>query len=150
MRNNIRNTSFVIGIVLSCAYHTLALVTLRIQAHSFNAPGSRRIIGYQCENPVCGKVFANLFAYDQHRNHATKAGTLCASLTMRTELTGVRRVDRPLPDLHARPHTDLNGANSAKRMLMRNHCGCGSASTQSDEHVAVYNIDEFRPCSKFG
>jgi hypothetical protein len=142
MRSNIRNTSFVIGIVLSCAYPTLALVALTMQAHSLNAPSSRRIIGYQCKNPVCGKVFANLFAYDQHRNHATKAETLCASLTIRVELTGVRRVDRPIPDLHARPSTGLNGANSAKCMLMRNHCGCCSASTQSDEHVAVCNLDE--------
>ena len=141
MRSNIRNISFVIGIVLSCTYHTLALVDFTMQAHSLNAPSSRRIIGYQCKNPACGKVFANVCSYDQHRNHATKAGTLCASLTMRVELTGVRRVDRPIPDLHARPSTGLNGANSAKRMLMRNHssCGCCSAGTQSDEHVAVYN-----------
>ncbi len=150
MRNNIRNISFVIGIFLSCAYHTLALVALKMRAHSLNAPASRRIIGYQFKNPVCGKVFAKLFAYDQHRNHATKAGTLCASLTMRAELTGVRRVVRPIPALHARPRTGLDGANSEKRMLMRNHCGCCSASAQSNEHVALYNIDEFRPCSKFG
>ncbi len=141
MRSNIRNTSFVIVIVLSCAYHTLALVALTMQAHSLNAPNSRRIIGYQCKNPVCGKVFANVFAYDQHRNHATQAGTLCASLTMCVELTGLRRVERPIPDLHARPSTGLNGANSAKC----NHCGCCSASTQSDEHVAVYNLEQFRP-----
>ncbi len=101
------------------------------------------------QNPVCCKVFANLFAYDQHRNHATKAGTLCASLTMRAELTGVRRVDCPIPVLHARPRTGLNGANSAKRMFMRNHCGCCSASAQRDGHVALYNLDQFRPCSKF-
>ena len=90
-----------------------------MQAHSLNALASRRIIGYQCKNPTCGKVFANLFAYDQHRNHATKAGTLCASLTMRAELTGVRRVDRPVPVLHARQLPGLDGANSAKRMRMR-------------------------------
>jgi hypothetical protein len=136
MRSNIRNISFVIGIVLSCTYHTLALVDFTMQAHSLNAPSSRRIIGYQCKNPACGKVFANVWSYNQHRNHATKAGTLCASLTMRVELTGVRRVDRPIPDLHARPSTGLNGANSAKC----NHCGCCSASTQSDEHVAGYSI----------
>ena len=70
MRNKIRSIIFVIGIVLSSAYHTLALVPLTMQAHSLNAPASRRIIGYQCKNPTCGKVFANLFAYDQHRNHA--------------------------------------------------------------------------------
>ena len=116
MRNNIRSIGFII--VLSCAYHTLAsaLVALTMQAHTLSAPASRRIIGYQCKNPTCGKVFANLFAYDQHRNHATKAGTLCASLTMRAELTGVRRVDRPVPVLHARPLPGLDGANSAKRM----------------------------------
>jgi hypothetical protein len=38
---------------------------------------------------------------------------------MRDELTGVRRVDRPIPVLHARPRTGLDGANSAKRMWMR-------------------------------
>ena len=65
---------------------------------------------------------------------------------MRVELTGVRRVDRPIPDLHSRPSTGLNGANSAKC----NHCGRCSASTQSDEHVAVYNLEQFRPFSKFG
>ena len=64
-------------------------------------------------------MFANLFAYDQHRNHATKAEILCASLTMRAELTGVRRVDRPIPGLHARPLPGMDGTNSAKRMWMR-------------------------------
>ncbi len=29
-------------------------------------------------------------------------------------------------------------------------CGCCSAGAQSDEHVALYNLDEFRPCSKLG
>ena len=81
-------------------------------------------------------MFANLFAYDQYRNHATKAGILCASLTMRAELTGVRRVDRPVPVLHARPLPGLDGAQSACG------CGCCSASAQSDVHVALYNLDE--------
>ena len=81
-------------------------------------------------------MFTNVFAYDQHRNHATKAGTLCASLTMRAELTGVRRVDRPVPVLHARPLPGLDGAQSACG------CGCCSASAQSDVHVALYNLDE--------
>ncbi len=63
---------------------------------------------------------------------------------MHAELTGVRRVDRPIPVLHTRPRTGLNGpeANSAKRMLMRNHCCCCSASSQRDVHVALYNLDE--------
>ena len=137
MRNNIRNISFVIGIVLSCAYHTLALVALKMQAHSLNAPASRRIIGYQCKNPAChGKVFANVWAYDQHRTNAAKAGTLCASLTMRAELTGVRRVDRPVPVLHARSLPGLDGA--ALERTAQKACRCA----QSDEHVALYNLDE--------
>ena len=65
---------------------------------------------------------------------------------MRDELTGVRLVDRPVPVLHARPLPGLDGVNNAKRC----GCGCCSASAQSDEHVALYNLDEFRPCSKFG
>jgi hypothetical protein len=39
-------------------------------------------------------TFKNVFAYDQHSNHATRAGTLCASIMMREELIGVRRADR--------------------------------------------------------
>jgi hypothetical protein len=74
---------------------------------------------YQFTNSHCGKVFTNVFAYDQHRNHATKAGTLCASLTMLGELTGVRRVDSPTPVLHALPLPGLGGSNNAKRMWMQ-------------------------------
>jgi len=122
---NICNTILVLGIGLSYTY----AFTLTMDSHAFNAPS-------QFTNPHYGKVFTNVFAYDQHHNHTKKAGTLCASLTMRVELTGVRRVDRPVPVLHARPSTGLNGANSAKC----NHCECCSASTQSDEHVAGYSI----------
>lgn len=114
---NICNTIFLLGIVLTCTY----TLTLTMDAHAFNAPASRRIIGYQCKNPRCGKVFANVFAYEQHRNHSSRAGTLCASLTMRQELTGVRRADRSVPVLSARPHQGLDG----------------SCSAQSHVHVAV-------------
>ena len=38
---------------------------------------------------------------------------------MRAELTGVRRVDRPVPVMHARPLPGLDGVTSAKRMQMR-------------------------------
>jgi hypothetical protein len=77
--------------------------SLTMDAHAFNVPPARRIIGYQCTNPHCGKVFTNVFAYDQHRNHATRAETLCASIMMREELTAVRRADRSSAVLSARP-----------------------------------------------
>ena len=116
---NICNTIFLLGIVLTCTY----TLTLTMDAHAFNAPASRRIIGYQCKNPRCGKVFANVFAYEQLRNHATRVGTLCASIVMCQELTGVRRVDRSTAVLIARPHTGFDGATTG--------------SAQSHEHVAV-------------
>jgi hypothetical protein len=74
--------------------------SLTMDAHAFNAPPARRMIGYQCTNPHCG-----VFADDQHRNHwhATRAGTLCASIMMREELTAVRRADRSSAVLSARP-----------------------------------------------
>jgi hypothetical protein len=68
--------------------------SLTMYANAFNAPPARRIIGYQCTNPHCGKLLTDVFAYDQHRNHATRAGTLCASIMMREELAAVRRADR--------------------------------------------------------
>ncbi len=92
-----------------------------LDAHAFNAPASRRIIGYQFTNPHSGKVFTSVFAYEQHRNHATRAGTLCVSFMMCEELTGVRRADRPTAVLSASPHPGFDGASSA----------------QSHEHVAV-------------
>ena len=55
---------------------------------------------------------------------------------MRAELTSVRRVDRPVPVLHAQPQPALDGAQSACG------CGCCSASTQSEVHVALYNLDD--------
>ena len=61
MRNtcviNICNTIFLLGIVLTCTY----TLTLTMDAHAFNAPASRRIIGYQCKNPRCGKFFCKCF-----------------------------------------------------------------------------------------
>ena len=97
---NICNIALVIiGIILSCAFS----FPLTMDAHAFNAPPPWRIIGYQCTNPHCGKVFTNVFAYDQHRNHATRAGSRCASIMMREELTAVRRADRSSAVLSAQP-----------------------------------------------
>ena len=129
-----------------CNCFVLLLYFFSQAGYTLNAPASRRIIGYQFTNPHSGKGFTNVFAYEQHRNDAVRAGTLCASLTMRDELTGVRRVDRPVPVLHARPRSGWMG------WTMQSACGCGccSARAQSDEHVALYNLDEFRPCSEFG
>ncbi len=94
---NICNISSVI-IEIVC----LGSFSLTMDAHAFNAPPPRRIIGHQCTNPHCGKVFTHVFAYDQHRNHTTRAGTLCASIMMREELTTVRRADRSSAVLSAR------------------------------------------------
>jgi hypothetical protein len=57
--------------------------SLTMEAHAFNAPPARRIIGYQCTNPHFGEESTNVFAYNQHRNHATRAETLCAGIMMR-------------------------------------------------------------------
>ncbi len=70
-----------------------------------NAPFARRILGYQCSNSHCEKVFHNVFAYIQHRTHATKRGTLCESVTMREQITGLRRSDTSTAALSARPIT---------------------------------------------
>ncbi len=67
------------------------------------ATSSANSWGYQCTHLHCGKVFTNVFAFDQHRNHATGAGTLCASIMMHEELTAVRRADRCSAVLSARP-----------------------------------------------
>jgi hypothetical protein len=96
-----------------------------MHAHAFNAPPAQRIIGYQCTNLHCGKVFTNVFAYDQHLNHATRAGTLCASIMMREELTAVRRADSTLAVLSALP------CRGNERDAHKARCA------QAEEHVAV-------------
>ncbi len=88
--------------------------------YTFNAPASRRIIGYQFTNPHSGKGFTNVFAYEQHRNDAIRAGTLCASLTMRRR-THRRSPGGPSCTCSACSATlpGLDGANNTKRMWMR-------------------------------
>jgi hypothetical protein len=102
-----------------CYCFVLLIYFFSQAGYILNAPASWRITGYQFTNPHSCNGFTNVFAYEQHRNDAIRAETLCASLTMRDELTGVRRVDRPVPVLHARPPPGLDGANNAKRMWMR-------------------------------
>ena len=83
-------------------------LTLQMSAHisrGFNSQPARRILGYQCANPNCLKVFGNQYAYDQHRNHKTRQGTLCASITMRDEVTGLRRSDTSTAALSTRRST---------------------------------------------
>jgi hypothetical protein len=96
--------------------------SLTMDAHAFNAPPARRIIGYQCTNPHCGKLFTNVFAYDQHRNHAIRAGTLCASIKMREELTAVRRADRSSAVLSARPRRGNERDARIKRDAHKARC----------------------------
>jgi hypothetical protein len=113
---NICNISLaIIGIVLSCPFS----FSLTMDAHALNAPPPRRTIGYQCTNPHCGKVFTNVFAYDQHSNHATRAGTLCASIMMRGELTAVRRADRSSAVLSVRPRRGNERDARTKRYAHR-------------------------------
>jgi hypothetical protein len=87
-----------------------------LDAHAFIAPASRRIIGYQCKNPNSGKVFTIVFAYEQDRIHATSAGTLCVSIMMCEELTGVHRADRSTAALISRPHSGFDGATWAQSL----------------------------------
>ncbi len=108
------------------------------------APSPRRINGYQCTSPNCGKVFTNVFAYDQHHNHATRAGTLCASIMMREELTAVRRADRSSAVLK------LGRAKVTKEMRAQSEMraggwACRSADMFTRDHpvTTVGNSEEF-------
>ena len=96
-----------------------------MDAHAFQASPSRRIIGYQYTNPHCRKLLTNVFAYDQRLNHSTRAGTRCASIMVREELSRVRRADRSTPVLSARPRPGFDGDA---------HIG---TRAQGDEHVAL-------------
>ncbi len=85
---------------------TLSLsMCARLSSNKRNAPAARRILGYQCSNPHCGNISHNVFAYNQHRTHETKRGTLCESITMSEEITGLCRSDTSTAALSARPTT---------------------------------------------
>ncbi len=138
MRNviNICNITSVIRIVLSCSFS----FSLTIDAHAFNAPPARRIIWYQYTNPHCGKVFTSVFAYDQHRNHATRAGTLCASIMMHEELTAERLMDRSSAVLSAWPR------RGNERDAHKSRCAQGDklvALPTCLPETPVRNSDEF-------
>jgi hypothetical protein len=119
-----------------------------MDAHAFNAPPALRIIRYQCTNPHCGKLFTNVFAYDQHRNHAIRAGTLCASIKMREELTAVRRADRSSAVLSARPRRGNERDACTKRDANRR---MSSADMFTRDPLQKFRRIQhtLRPCSKF-
>ncbi len=83
-------------------------LTLQMSAHisrGFNLHPARRILGHQCSNPNCLFFFANQHACDLHRNHETRKGTLCASITMGDEVTRLHRSDTSTAVLSTRRST---------------------------------------------
>jgi hypothetical protein len=83
---------------------TLSLKIKTQIPRKFNAHPARRILGYQCMNPNCNILVANAFAYDQDSNHhVTTQGILCARITMRNEVSELRRSDTSTATLSARP-----------------------------------------------
>ena len=138
-------SSVIIGIVLSCSFS----FSFTMDARAFNAPPPRQIIGYQSTNPHCGKVFTNVFAYDQHCNHAARAVTLCASIMMREELTAVRRADRSSAVLSARPRRG-NEEMCAQSEMRTGGWACRSADMFTrDPRQKFRRIQHtLRPCSK--
>jgi hypothetical protein len=107
--NIFRNASaYIVCCLVLVAAIINSTLTLQMSAHisrGFNSQPARRILSYQFAYPKCLKVFANQHAYDQHRNHATRQGTLCASITMRDEVTGLRRSDTSTAALSTRRST---------------------------------------------
>ncbi len=86
---------------------------MNTQIRKFNMHPAHRILGHQCRNPNCNKLFANAFAYDQDHNHATTQRTLCASITMRNEVSELRRSDASTATLSARPAICAQSPTSA-------------------------------------
>ncbi len=127
--------------------HFVLPFSLTIDAHAFNVPPARRIIGYQCTNRHCGKLLTNVFAYDQHRNHATRAGTLCASVKLRKELTAVRRADRSSAVLSARPRRGNERDACTKRNAHR-QMSSADMFTRDPRQKFRRNQHTLRPCSK--
>ncbi len=142
---NICSITSVIGIVLSC--YCLSQWN-RMDGNAFNAPSARQIIGFQCTNPHCGKVFTNIFTYDQHRNHATRAWTLCASIMMREKLTAVHRADRSSAVLSARPHRSNERDACTKRDAHR-RMSSAEMFTRDPRQKFRRIQHTLRPCSKF-
>ncbi len=121
--------------------------SLTMDAHAFNAPPARRIIGYQCTNPHCGILF-NVFAYDQHCNHATRVGSLCASIKMREELSAVRQVDRSSAVLSARPRRG-NERNACTKRVAHRRMSSADMFTRDPRQKFRRIQHTLRPCSKF-
>ena len=108
------------------------ILSINDRAH-WNAPASRRIIGYQCKNPTCGKVFANLFTYDQHRNHVSARVWRCVLNSPAFAGWTVLCLFCMLG--HCQVWMERTAQSACG-------CGCHSASAQSDEHAAFYTLDD--------
>ncbi len=80
---------------------------LRIVMHSSRASALRRTegqaIGRECQG--CGKLFASLFAYDQHRHRSYLRGTACYALPdeKRINVTAAPRPNMSTAALERRP-----------------------------------------------
>ena len=83
-----------------------------MSGYEFHVPPAQRITGYQCANHHSGKVFPNVFAHDQNRNHATRgagffARVSAAIISMRAERSIVlahAQVQTPEYSLHLECH----------------------------------------------
>ncbi len=110
VRNASANNFCCLVVVAAIINSTMSLQMSAHISRGFNSQPARRILGYQCANPKCLKysqILTLTTRYDQHRNHATRQGTLCASITMRDEVTGLRRSDKSTAALSIRRSTGL-------------------------------------------
>ncbi len=106
MQNAAVNCLLYLVLVAALFNWTLSLTMsacLSSNKHTLNVPHVQRIPGYQCLDPHSGKVFHNVFTYNQHHMQATKRGTLCESITMHEEVTGLCSSDTSTAALSARP-----------------------------------------------
>ncbi len=94
-------SSVIIWIVLSCSFSFSQWMHMHSMRQCATSLANNWVSMHKPTH--CGKVFTNVFAYDQHHNHATQAGTLWASIMMREELTAVCLEDRFSAVLSALP-----------------------------------------------
>ena len=71
MRNATANSLCYLALIAAIINSRLSLTSSVRLPREFNAQPARHILGYECKNPKCRKLFAKTFACDQHRNHAT-------------------------------------------------------------------------------
>ena len=114
-----------------------------MDAHAFNAPASRRIIGYQCKNPRCGKFFCKCLS--------SRTSSTATILPGRELFARVSQCAKNSPEYAVRTVPFLFSALVHTKVWMDHAAHRAMCMLRSPREMLCFRagtLDSFRTCSR--